>query len=313
MAVGADGVIGPVLAVEIVVLTPPPTLSGFARPTITTTVGGTVLPNRPIVAGVAVATRFEFAASPPIADALLPVGLTFDPKTGTVSGTPTAPFSGEVTVTAHNSGGTSVPVALAISVLPKRSVAVTAGLLVASVREQREADDSFLQAHLGALESLGGVTTLLDEVNELLSGPESGSTQDVMTAVRAHAGEVDRRNTEVLAEVAKPLEARSGAEVDALVQHREAAVNELLAAIARSTDQLTVIVEHCNQRGIALTATASAMNGDTHSTVRKVAGQSHHRSRPTMADLDIDNMKVVDLRIELESRGLEKNGKKVGK
>lgn len=181
MAVGADGVVGPVFAVEIVVLTPPPTLSGFARPTITTDVGGSVLPNRPIVAGAAVTTRFEFAASPPT-DAL-PAGLTFDPETGTVSGTPTAPFSGEVTVTAHNSGGTSVPVALAISVLPKRSVAVTAGLLVASVREQREADDSFLQAHLGALESLGGVTALLDEVNELLSGPESGSTQDVMTTV----------------------------------------------------------------------------------------------------------------------------------
>lgn len=110
----------------------------------------------------------------------------------------------------------------------------------------------------------------------------------------------------MLAEVAKPLEAR-------LVQHREAAVNELLAAIASSTDQLTVIVEHCNQRSIALTATASAILGDAHSIVRKVAGQSHHRSRPTMADLDIDNMKVVDLRIELESRGLEKNGKKVGK
>jgi PKD repeat protein len=54
----------------------------------------------------------------------LPPGLTLNPLTGTISGTPTTPGTYVVTITATNSGGTSAPVTLTIVVAPSGSAPV---------------------------------------------------------------------------------------------------------------------------------------------------------------------------------------------
>ncbi|HJV90776.1 MAG TPA: putative Ig domain-containing protein [Holophagaceae bacterium] len=142
--------------VSYTIQTPAPTGLNYATP-VTYTAGFAISNNNPNPTGGAPTSYVVSTGS-------LPAGLTLDPATGVISGTPTASGSFTVTITASNGGG-SVQQVLSITVLAPISAALSANPGTVSVGQSSSLTPIFsggtgvIDQSIGTVGTGGGIPT----------------------------------------------------------------------------------------------------------------------------------------------------------